>query len=66
MIEGVSSIRRIKYRDMVSAKPADLTSMCTRFVVSAKNTAAWPAEFPPPTTITSSPLHTCASTNVAP
>ena len=25
--------------------------MCTRFAVCARNTAAWPAELPPPTTI---------------
>src|ERR1043165_7001046 len=40
--------------------------MCTCFVVCARNTAAWPAEFPPPTTITSLPPHNCASTKVAP
>jgi hypothetical protein len=28
-------------------QPADLVSMCTRSVVSARNTAAWAAEFPP-------------------
>src|SRR5438874_834038 len=29
--------------------------------VSARNTAAWPAELPPPTTATSSPAHSCDS-----
>ena len=42
------------------------TSRCTCRADCARNTAAWPAELPPPTTITSSPSHSCASTNVAP
>ncbi len=50
----------------VSARPAERTSMCTRRAVCARNTAAWPAELPPPTTMTSSSPHSCASTNVAP
>ena len=36
---------------MVSASPSDRTSMCTRLAVCARNTAACPAELPPPTTI---------------
>jgi hypothetical protein len=51
---------------MLSANPLEQTSMCTRLAVRARKTAAWPAEFPPPTTISSSPAHNSASMNVAP
>ena len=44
MIVELFSTLRIRYRDILSAKPADLTSICTCFVVCAKNTAAWPVE----------------------
>jgi hypothetical protein len=54
------------YRDIVSANPADLTITLTCFAIPARNTAACPAEFPPPTTLTSSPAHNWASTKVAP
>ena len=50
----------------ISASPRERTSMWTRSAVCARNTAAWPAELPPPTTMTSSPPHSCASMNVAP
>jgi hypothetical protein len=46
--------------------PAARTTMWTFWAVPARKTAAWPAELPPPTTITSSPPHSCASTKVAP
>src|SRR5690348_4438151 len=56
---GVCSMRRMRYFDIVSMRPEPLTTMYTCFVLSAKKTAACPAEFPPPTTMMSSPLHTC-------
>ena len=40
---------------MVAARPPPRTSMCTWRAVRDRNTAAWPAELPPPTTTTSSP-----------
>ena len=63
---GLCSMRRIRYRDIVSASPSDRTSMCTRLDVCERYTAACPAELPPPTTITSSPPHSLASMAVAP
>src|ERR1700704_2689829 len=41
-------------------------SIWTRLALCARKTAAWPAAFPPPTTMTSSRLHNCDSTKVAP
>jgi len=61
-----SSMRRMRYRDIVSDKPSPRTSRWTCRLVCARKTAACPAELPPPTTMTSSPSQTCASTNVAP
>ena len=40
MIVGLFSILRIRYRDILGAKPPDLTSICTRFVVCAKKQPA--------------------------
>ena len=39
--------------DMVAASPLDRTNRCMCRHLPARYTAAWPAEFPPPTTITS-------------
>ena len=45
-----------------------LTASMSRHLIRrwARNTAACPAELPPPTTITSSRPQVCASTNIAP
>src|SRR3954466_4026249 len=64
-IAGFSSTRRLRYRDIVSPSPGPRTSMCTWRAVAARKTAACPAEFPPPTTATSSPTHNWASIGVA-
>ena len=66
LICSQASIREIKYRDMLSARPGPRTSKWTCLATPDRNMAAWPAEFPPPTTATSSPLHSWASTAVAP
>ena len=50
--------------DMLSANPAERTNMKTR-EVCARNTAAWPAALPPPTTMTGSLRHSAASIGVA-
>ncbi len=50
---------------MLSAKPFARTSKCTCRQLPARNTAAWPAEFPPPTTITSRLAQRRASVGVA-
>ena len=46
---------------MLLASPAERTNMCTREAVCERKTAACPAEFPPPTTATSSFPHSCDS-----
>src|SRR3989449_4042878 len=46
-MRGCASMRLIKYRDMVLERASERISMCTRFAVSARNTAAWPAELAP-------------------
>jgi len=65
-MRGFSSIRRIRYRDIVAASPRERMSTYTFRAVCARKTAAWPAELPPPTTITSSPRQSCDSMKVAP
>src|SRR5438045_2786549 len=50
---------------MLSASPPSRTSTCTPDVLCERKTVACPAEFPPPTTTTSSPLQRWASTWVA-
>ena len=66
VILGLVSILEIKYRDMVLARQGPLTARQTCLALSARKTAACPAEFPPPTTATSSSRQTVASIWVAP
>ena len=49
---------------MLSARPDRRTIMITWPAMPERNTAAWPAELPPPTMMTSSPRHSRASTGV--
>ena len=50
---------------MLSARPAPAHQQVHVPRVPDRNTAAWPAELPPPTTTISSPRQSCASTCVA-
>ena len=49
----------------LAASPDERTRRCTCRQLAARNTAAWPAELPPPTTITSSAAQSWASMAVA-
>ena len=60
-IFAVASMRSIRYRDMLAARFGPRTSMKTFAAVCARNTAACPAEFPPPTSATSARSHIFAS-----
>ena len=46
---------------MVRARPLPRTRIVTLAAWPDKKTAAWPAELPPPTSMTSSPRHSRAS-----
>ena len=46
---------------MVAARPEPRTSTFTLAACCDRNTAAWPAELPPPTSATSVPAHILAS-----
>ncbi|MGH7672717.1 MAG: hypothetical protein ACREMC_07445 [Gemmatimonadales bacterium] len=58
-------MRLIKYRDIVLDSPSERISMCTRLAVSARKTAACPAELAPPTMAISSAAHIRRSIYVA-
>src|SRR6266571_3203132 len=65
LMNPLSSNARHPASDFVFDNPPDRISMCTRLAVSARNTAAWPAELAPPTIATSSSVHICRSMWVA-
>ena len=46
---------------MLAASPGPRTIMCTFSTCADRNTAACPAELPPPTSTTSQPAHILAS-----
>ncbi len=48
VLSGVT-IRSMRYFDMLAASPAPRTSIQTLEALPDRNTAAWPAELPPPT-----------------
>src|SRR5262249_20276085 len=58
---SVAAMRSIKYFDMLAARLGPRTSIHTFDACAERNTAACPAEVPPPTTTTSSPAHIFAS-----
>ena len=61
VLDAANEVARHRVGQPVRREPA-----CARaWRVCARNTAAWPAELPPPTTMTSSPTHSCASIGVA-
>src|SRR5262249_28500104 len=58
---GVAAMRSIRYFDMLAASPGPRTSIQTFFADVDRNTAACPAELPPPTSTTSWSAHMRAS-----
>ena len=59
------SMRSTRYCDMVDLSAVPRTTMRTLRARDERCTAAWPAEFPPPTTITSSSRQRSASVAMA-
>src|SRR6188508_2962947 len=60
-IFGIDEMRSMRYFDMLAASPEPRTSIQTFVADPDRNTAPCPAEFPPPTTTTSAPMHALAS-----
>jgi len=64
-IRGERLRRSTRYWDIVDFRLGPRTITRTLRALSARYAAAWPAEFPPPTTTTSSPRHRSASMPIA-
>ena len=62
----VASSWEIRYSDMLAASEGPRTSSVTCRAYFARCSAAWPAELPPPTTNTCSPVIEGASETAAP
>ena len=62
---GSAVIRSTRYADMVAVRSGRRTTSRTALPAWLRKIAACPAEFPPPTTATSSPPHDRASSSVA-